>query len=749
MNNNNIKIIGFFINIIKKIIVTSEKYLYNLLYINVFKVMEAEPIFSPLSNEFRIKNKTIILIKNPNNILFHLNDNNKIYTKSIDSDSFMEINVNFKQFKNNIDEIYDSLVNVLQEKENFFIDEGGKVYIYFPFKTDVRTIIINLNSEPEKKSNKFSISIIVLILLSSIVIFILAYIIKIFLGKKTEKITNKKEIEHINYIKKTENKTKKKISYINYAETAERLDIIDKKNGEDNILIKKELLDYRNSFIGVIGPPGVGKSSFCSAYYSILSGEKKMYFQVSDSDESFTQGLWVLKEKERRNIPIQIDRDIIDVEGFQIDELKNWKYTMIISFLSSDIIILNRNSRLDDTKKIFEIVRHGLEKMNEYGIPHVLRNILIQVKNISKFEEYKKELNITKVFNKITIKPIYIEILGDRDIKNYNGDILKYDKYFEYIKNILKDLTPKKNLQSVSTQKEYIDKINEVVNGKGIFDPQEIELELRADYERVYNIKKMEKENDLLLNTKLDNLTSSNEDFNDFINRHNIDFSFTVDDNDLYFHGWGLEKIYIKISKNPSFTFKVEKSIFKAKYEALKQYKIIEEEAIINEDLAAKKMKILEQYEENVQKINNYFSQLKFYEYIYRFNSDKYKFEGEFDESLNSYLNEMKLKLESHYKSKEIEKRIKWKKQIEAAKYKNALQAGGDMTCKNGHYLMNVVVHGDCGGRLYWVDGDNNYAICEKCDKVFQVGDPLYCSGCGAETNSVLKLVKGYNPFYN
>ena len=63
---------------------------------------------------------------------------------------------------------------------------------------------------------------------------------------------------------------------------------------------------------------------------------------------------------------------------------------------------------------------------------------------------------------------------------------------------------------------------------------------------------------------------------------------------------------------------------------------------------------------------------------------------------------------------------------------------------------MNVVIHGGgCGGRLYWVDGDNNYVICDKCGDVYQTSGNLYCSGCGAKSNSVLKLVKGYNPFFN
>ena len=34
-----------------------------------------------------------------------------------------------------------------------------------------------------------------------------------------------------------------------------------------------------------------------------------------------------------RNIPKNIAKDIIDVEGFQLDDLSIWKYIMIVTFI--------------------------------------------------------------------------------------------------------------------------------------------------------------------------------------------------------------------------------------------------------------------------------------------------------------------------------------------------------------------------------------------------------------------------------
>lgn len=88
----------------------------------------------------------------------------------------------------------------------------------------------------------------------------------------------------------------------------------------------------------------------------------------------------MLKESERMNIKGKIERDILDYEGFQVDEIKSWKYFMIISFICSEIIILNRNTRLDDTKKVLNIIKNSLLKMKESNIPKLLKKIYIQMK---------------------------------------------------------------------------------------------------------------------------------------------------------------------------------------------------------------------------------------------------------------------------------------------------------------------------------------------------------------------------------
>ena len=134
-----------------------------------------------------------------------------------------------------------------------------------------------------------------------------------------------------------------------------------------------------NSAIGVLGTPGAGKSSICCAYDKTQYNMDNNYFKISSNNLSFTKGIWMLKESERMNIKGNIGRDILDCEGFQVDEIKSWKYVMIISFICSEIIILNRNTRID-TKKVLNIIKNSLLKMRESNIPKLLKKIYIQMK---------------------------------------------------------------------------------------------------------------------------------------------------------------------------------------------------------------------------------------------------------------------------------------------------------------------------------------------------------------------------------
>ena len=152
--------------------------------------------------------------------------------------------------------------------------------------------------------------------------------------------------------------------------------IFEDKNNK--IFIKKDIFQNVKQFISCLGNTGSGKSSFSSNYYKKLFNVKNDYFEISSQSTSFTKGIWMISDKERSKIPDYIYKDILDVEGFQVEINKSWKYVMIISFLSSELIIFNRSERYDEVGKIIKIIQKGLKKMEKLKIPRILEVIYIQ-----------------------------------------------------------------------------------------------------------------------------------------------------------------------------------------------------------------------------------------------------------------------------------------------------------------------------------------------------------------------------------
>lgn len=87
---------------------------------------------------------------------------------------------------------------------------------------------------------------------------------------------------------------------------------------------------------------------------------------------------------------------------------------MILAFISTDIVLLNRDARCDALKKVFGILKISFKKMNSLNIPRVLRNILIQMPTKKKRDNFKleaflEEMNCSEEdFKGISIKPFFI-----------------------------------------------------------------------------------------------------------------------------------------------------------------------------------------------------------------------------------------------------------------------------------------------------------------------------------------------------
>jgi hypothetical protein len=496
--------------------------------------------------------------------------------------------------------------------------------------------------------------------------------------------------------------------------------------------LKKNVISFVNSAIGVLGPPGAGKSSLCCAYYKIKFNMDNSYFQISSSGLSFTKGIWILKEEERMKIKENIDRDILDVEGFQVDEIKSWKYVMVISFICSQIIILNRNTRLDDTKKVLNIIKNSLKKMRESNIPKILKTIYIQIDDeddIPNFDEKLKDIGYApNSIESITIKPIYIPTFDKKTLKKNKGNILNVEEYLEDVKNSLQNLSSDKNEQSISTFIKYIDNLNMALDGKMNFDAQGIIQDLKDEYEVCYETWKNKKKKELM-NLSLSDIDSLNETYDDYINKQNLDFSFKENLEELTFFGSSdeFDKYYREFGKSKD--FQVEKSIFNDVYETKKNEKEIEENRKGTEE--QKKLSEIEEYFERKKRdINQYLGSLKFYDSI---DSKSSHCDMNINTDLYSKKNEFLQKLYDYYESKTNQKKRDWESQINRAKYKAKCQAQGTLECVKGHKLNGEAIscHA-CKGDLYWVDGPTHYSICSGCQNISKL-TKLVCGNCEAD----------------
>ena len=511
--------------------------------------------------------------------------------------------------------------------------------------------------------------------------------------------------------------------------------------------LKKNVIEFINSAIGVLGPPGAGKSSLCCAYYKIKYNMNNDYFEMSSSNVSFTKGIWVLKESERMKIKENIDRDILDVEGFQVDEIKSWKYVMIISFLCTQIIILNRNTRLDDTKKVLNIIKNSLKKMRESNIPKILKTIYIQVDDedeIATFNQKLSEIGYSpNSIETVTIKPIYIPTFDKKTLKKNNNNILNVNDYIEDVKNSLNTLSSTKNEQSISSFMKYIDNLNMALDGKMNFDAQGIIQDLNDEYDVCYQTWEKKKKNELL-NLDLSDVEDLNETYDDYLNRQNIDFSFQENLDELTFFGSSdeFDQYYRSFGKKK--TFEVDKNIFADIYETKKNNKQIEENRKGTE--LQKKLSELEQYFETQKaNINRYLATVEFYGYF----DSKYN-HCNMNISTVSQLEDKKRellqKLYNYYDDKVQNKKNDWKNQINRAKYKSKCQAQGELKCEGGHKLNGDSINcgGSCKGKLYWVDGPTHYSICMECQTIWKLSS-LICSSCGKKAYCTPKFTD-YKP---
>lgn len=508
-----------------------------------------------------------------------------------------------------------------------------------------------------------------------------------------------------------------------------------------NITIKKNLLKGIKNFISCIGPPGSGKSTFGSNYYKKLYKVKNNYFEPSGGYLTHTKGIWMISDEERRKITEYTYKDILDVEGFQVDDSKSWKYVIIIAFLSTDLVVLNGNSRWEDVKKMMKIIENGLKRMQKMKIPSILKNIyfLADKKDEISVEKLLEILDCDKeTFKMIKFQKLYLPYNHERR----GTDLLEYSEYSYNFENILEILNAtEKHYNSVSSLINHIDMFNEALNGYTLFNSQTILEDIKLDFNGIYNRNEHKLKNELYqkIPNSLRKIDNVNETFEDFINKQiNLTFEFDIDNEEYTFYGvsQSYNDIYEELKKNK--TFEVDpKDIF---YDYFKT-EILKLQAKENKE----KEEIYNEYEEKKRKINKYFAVLKFNQTIQEI-MDYLLIE--IDNDQKEFKKMLENELKNYYYNKIEEKDKEWKDQIERAKWKMPVMCYGEMKCKNGHDLKDdPLICGKCKkGYVYWVDSDEKYVVCSHCNEVMKLTENIKCFECGAEALCKIKWIKGYKP---
>ena len=239
---------------------------------------------------------------------------------------------------------------------------------------------------------------------------------------------------------------------------------------------------------------------------------------------------------------------------------------MISAYISTDIIIVNRNTRLDDVFKILSIICNSLDEMKILGIPYLLKNIWVQIDDEDEKEEIENRLKVSE-FNdrRVKIDTILIESFNKCTLKKVGGNILEVKDYLKQVKTAFEKILDR----SISNPFQYINNFNNILN------KIDIKEELKKDFENIYSRVKKRKEEDLLKNYKIDSFKEPinlSETFIEFIKRQsNIDFSISVYDVKCSLAFLASSEEYDKICDEfiKEKDFKVDAHIFKPIYNIL------------------------------------------------------------------------------------------------------------------------------------------------------------------------------------
>ncbi|EGG25149.1 hypothetical protein DFA_03396 [Cavenderia fasciculata] len=502
------------------------------------------------------------------------------------------------------------------------------------------------------------------------------------------------------------------------------------------------------SAIGLMGPPGSGKSSICNTLCFILYKIMEPYFVALRSHETVTLGVYTLSQVARLKSPVTVNKDVLDMEGHDNSLERSWKMAMLLSVICEEIVLCNRDARATALIQAVSVFKKGMDQSSALGMRPITKQMFFMVKSMRDAPSLLHML--AQILPSMEFIPFTVPEFTDDEVDQMTTPLEFHPAMVKAIKEgVVDKIKPRLDKQSLSSK---ADSIQQLLHAFNIGDYSQLDAINKklflADCNRILD--------EAIANGHIDHMdrakkitVSEGMTLAQFLK--GVNGALSVDFNKSTFYVKGKSEGYIKQHfPSPSIPTKMIESIYTAQYN-LKMAKLAEAKAIAEQADRNKKM-----FLEGVQIINKA-AELKLSLYI-----DQLKFGQSFVPSKETFIDRSPIAhlktwglhydfgpFHRYYDSVVPGIAQKWIDQTSRAKWKAPVHAHGDMTCQGGCKMNDSVFcyKSTCRGRLYWVDGPSSTAICQTCEtKASFVDTTLYCIACGNRCNCTTRPNGSYIP---
>ncbi|KAH3745845.1 hypothetical protein Pelo_12773 [Pelomyxa schiedti] len=533
------------------------------------------------------------------------------------------------------------------------------------------------------------------------------------------------------------------------------------------------------SFVGVMGPPGAGKSTLCTALVNAAFGTHLSAFEAANSLETFTRGIWMLSLEYRRSLETTSDWEPLDVEGFQSDDEGCYRLTMVMALLSEVVVFCNRNPRYDDLFKAARTLASGLKLCERFSLKSPIKMVFVQLRPGEETEIIQKLLEKVK---SLLPEGIQVQVFFLPELRGVSTNAAFSPEFIAATRTLV-SMFKFGPLIAAAAKKTMLEEMIRNVNSNSENECKETAKKFfRQDCDRIMMTVKAQ---ETLLHTKraVDlHVCSGDTTLAQYVGNPVFPTSYHFEESPYYSNGASsiandldaecipplqleLQEIYKKHFTLKMNTLKVEQEEERKRQEEERKRQAEEqkrqeearsvmeaerikrnaavEEARLNSLKAQLEAKIEEAITAGKRRALAELSAADVHRPLW----DRVRLSAWDDLIKNEKLQAEALarthvrlanpgsrwhSFRDWYEGQKDVIRVRWDTQIQNAKWHAPVMAFGDMHCNNGHSLNTAVSCGTCNGGIYWVDGPHCVIACQTCGRPWMTDLTTVCGKCGA-----------------